>query len=79
MLPRSRPRTLAKAEADFDADGHMLATLDACGAGRAGTPGEIADAVAFLTGSEARYITGSDLPVDGGQAAWIRRHMRRAG
>jgi NAD(P)-dependent dehydrogenase (short-subunit alcohol dehydrogenase family) len=70
---------MAKAEADSDADGHMLAMLDACGAGRPGTPGEIADAVAFLTGPEARYITGSDLLVDGGQAAWIRRHMRRPG
>ncbi|MEU6179803.1 SDR family oxidoreductase [Streptomyces coeruleorubidus] len=68
---------MAKAEADSDADGHMLGMLDACGAGRPGTPGEIADAVAFLTGPEARYITGSDLLVDGGQAAWIRRHMRR--
>ncbi|MFH9006111.1 SDR family oxidoreductase [Streptomyces afghaniensis] len=70
---------MAKAEADSDAGGHMLAMLDACGAGRPGTPGEIADAVAFLTGPEARYITGSDLLVDGGQAAWIRRHMRRPG
>ncbi|MFI8829958.1 SDR family oxidoreductase [Streptomyces afghaniensis] len=70
---------MAKAEADSDADGHMLAMLDACGAGRPGTPGEIADAVAFLTGPEARYIIGSDLLVDGGQAAWIRRHMRRPG
>jgi NAD(P)-dependent dehydrogenase (short-subunit alcohol dehydrogenase family) len=70
---------MAKAEADSDAGGHMLAMLDTCGAGRPGTPGEIADAVAFLTGPEARYITGSDLLVDGGQAAWIRRHMRRPG
>ncbi|WP_086561102.1 SDR family oxidoreductase [Streptomyces africanus] len=70
---------MAKAEADADAGGHMLAMLDACGAGRPGTPGEIADAVAFLTGPEARYITGSDLLVDGGQAAWIRRHRRRPG
>ncbi|WP_328347813.1 SDR family oxidoreductase [Streptomyces violaceus] len=67
----------AMAEADEDADGHMRKMLDACGAGRPGTPGEIADAVAFLTGPEARYITGTDLLVDGGQAAWIRRHMRR--
>lgn len=70
---------MAQAEADADADGRMLKMLDACGAGRPGTPGEIADAVAFLTGPEARYITGTDLLVDGGQAAWIRRHMRRPG
>ncbi|WP_329055011.1 SDR family oxidoreductase [Streptomyces violaceus] len=67
----------AMAEADEDAEGHMRKMLDACGAGRPGTPGEIADAVAFLTGPEARYITGTDLLVDGGQAGWIRRHMRR--
>ncbi|MDQ1021411.1 SDR family oxidoreductase [Streptomyces afghaniensis] len=70
---------MAQAEADSDSGGHMLAMLDACGAGRPGTPGEIADAVAFLTGPQARYITGSDLLVDGGQAAWIRRLRRRPG
>jgi NAD(P)-dependent dehydrogenase (short-subunit alcohol dehydrogenase family) len=35
------------------AGGHMMEMLDDCGAGRTGTPGEIADAVAFLTGPEA--------------------------
>ncbi|MCC9710868.1 hypothetical protein E4N62_39940 [Streptomyces sp. MNU76] len=34
-------------------------------------------AVAFLIGPEARYITGTDLLVDGGQAAWLR-HRRQA-
>ncbi|GGW64116.1 SDR family oxidoreductase [Streptomyces caelestis] len=60
-------------------DGYLLDLRDACGAGRPGTPGEIADAVAFLTGPEARYINGTDLLVDGGQAAWMLRHMRRPG
>lgn len=67
---------MAKAEADSDSEGHMLKMLDACGAGRPGTPGEIADAVAFLTGPQASYVNGTDLLVDGGQAAWIRRHMQ---
>ncbi|MFF8234834.1 hypothetical protein [Streptomyces caelestis] len=35
--------------------------------------------MAFLTGPEARYINGTDLLVDGGQAAWMLRHMRRPG
>jgi NAD(P)-dependent dehydrogenase (short-subunit alcohol dehydrogenase family) len=68
--------SMAKAEADADSDGHMLRMLDSCGVGRPGTPGEIADAVAFLTGPQALYVTGTDLLVDGGQAAWIRRHMQ---
>ncbi|MFB8777584.1 SDR family oxidoreductase [Streptomyces broussonetiae] len=67
---------MAKAEADGESGEHMLKMLDACGAGRPGTPGEIADAVAFLTGPEALYVTGTDLLVDGGQSAWIRRHMQ---
>jgi 3-oxoacyl-[acyl-carrier protein] reductase len=31
-----------------------------------GTPSDVAAAVAFLTGKEARYITGQCLAVDGG-------------
>jgi 3-oxoacyl-[acyl-carrier protein] reductase len=33
---------------------------------RAGTPGDIAKAVAFLASDEAAYITGQVLAVDGG-------------
>nr|WP_308404517.1 SDR family oxidoreductase [Streptomyces spinosisporus] len=44
---------MAKAESESDSGGHMLKMLDACGAGRSGTPGEIADAVAFLSGPQA--------------------------
>ena len=66
---------MAQAESESDTGGHMLAMLDACGIGRTGTPAEIADAVAFLTAPTSRYITGTDLLVDGGQAAWLRHHM----
>lgn len=67
---------MSQAVAESPAGGHMLEMLDACGAGRTGTPGEVAEAVAFLTGPQARFVTGTDLLVDGGQAAWVRRHMR---
>lgn len=35
---------------------------------RIGQPSEIASAVAFLASSDASYITGAELPVDGGMA-----------
>lgn len=36
---------------------------------REGTPGDVSEAVAYLAGDRARYITGIVLPVDGGTAA----------
>ncbi|GAA2920326.1 SDR family oxidoreductase [Kitasatospora cinereorecta] len=65
---------MSKAEAESPSGAPMLRMLQDCGAGRTGTPAEIADAVAFLGGPEAGYVTGTDLLVDGGQAAWIRCH-----
>ncbi|GIF19314.1 NAD(P)-dependent dehydrogenase (short-subunit alcohol dehydrogenase family) [Actinoplanes tereljensis] len=65
---------MAKAEQEGEAGKHMMASLVACGIGRTGTPGELAEAVAFLTGPASLYITGTDILIDGGQAAWLRRH-----
>lgn len=39
---------------------------------REGEPEELADAVLFLASSEASYITGAALPVDGGLTSFIR-------
>jgi NAD(P)-dependent dehydrogenase (short-subunit alcohol dehydrogenase family) len=43
--------------------------IDQSGAGRAGTPDDIAAATAFLAGPESSFITGNDILVDGGVIA----------
>jgi NAD(P)-dependent dehydrogenase (short-subunit alcohol dehydrogenase family) len=65
---------MSRAEAESASGAQMMGMLDACGIGRAGTPAEIAEAVALLTGPSSLYITGTDLLIDGGQAAWLRWH-----
>jgi len=40
--------------------------------GRIGEPSEVADAVAFLVSSQASFITGSELVIDGGQCLTIQ-------
>lgn len=42
--------------------------------GRVGLPEEIADAVLFFASEDARFITGADLAVDGGQTAGVANY-----
>jgi NAD(P)-dependent dehydrogenase (short-subunit alcohol dehydrogenase family) len=44
--------------------------LDQTPAGRLGEPEEFAQAVLFLAGENAAYVTGHDLVMDGGYTAW---------
>ena len=47
----------------------IQAMIDRSGAGRTGTPDDIAAVAAFLVGPESSFITGSDIQVDGGVVA----------
>lgn len=57
----------------YKGEGTVESTLSIWGRshplGRVGQPGEIAEAVAFLAGDKARFITGAELKVDGGLLA----------
>ena len=46
--------------------------INACAAGRVGSPDEVASVAAFLLGPEAGFVTGSDLLMDGGVIAALR-------
>ena len=48
----------------------LLATIEYTPIGRMGTPEEISDAVLWLVGEGASYITGQALAIDG---AWTSR------
>jgi 3-oxoacyl-[acyl-carrier protein] reductase len=50
------------------ADDRKAAILGAIPAGRAGTPDDVAAAVLFLASSEASYVTGHTLHINGGMA-----------
>ena len=55
------------------------AMVDASAAERCGTSDEIAEAGAFLLGEHAKFITGTDLLIDGGVIAAIRTGAYRLG
>lgn len=51
----------------YDDDAALVADkASICPTGRLGQPWDIADAAVFLASDEARYITGTMIPVDGG-------------
>ncbi len=60
--PIDSPRRAAMGSAGTSADSAAAAIP----MGRLGAPGEVADAVLFLASERARYITGTELYVDGG-------------
>ena len=60
---------MGHAELQGPAGRHIQAMIDLSGAGRAGTPDDIAAAAAFLAGPESSFITGNDILIDGGAVA----------
>lgn len=56
---------------------HMRAMIENSGVRRLGTPDDIADAASFLLGTQATFITGTDLLVDGGVVAGLRTGASR--
>jgi 3-oxoacyl-[acyl-carrier protein] reductase len=64
VLPGPTDTDMNPAGTDFAASLHGLMALP-----RHGTPNEVASMVAYLAGAEAAFVTGADLPVDGGFAA----------
>ena len=58
---------------EFNANGEgSQRMIDASAAQRVGTSDEIAEVAAFLLGEHAKFITGTDLLIDGGVIASIR-------
>lgn len=62
---------MGRLELDSPSGAFMRAMVEHSGSGRIGTPSDIADAVTFLVGPQATYITGIDLLVDGGNVAAV--------
>lgn len=60
---------MGQAELQGPVGQYIQAMIDLSGAGRVGTPDDIAAAAAFLVGPESSFITGSDIQVDGGVVA----------
>ncbi len=65
---------------EFNANGEAYQRMiDASAAQRTGTSDEIAEVAAFLLGEHAKFITGTDLLIDGGVIAAIRAGQYQLG
>ena len=73
-LARRHVTPLAYDEFNANGEGYQ-AMIDASAAQRTGTSDEIAEAAAFLLGEHVRFVTGTDLLIDGGVIASIRTGM----
>jgi len=62
---------MGRQELDSPSGAFMRAMVENSGTGRLGTPSDIADAVTFLLGRQASFITGIDLLTDGGSVAAV--------
>ena len=60
---------LAKKYADGDYEGFVKRRHDQVPIGRMGESWDVAHAVLFLSSDEAKYITGTEIIVDGGLTA----------
>ena len=69
---------LAYDEFNTNGEGYQR-MIDASAAQRTGTSDEIAEAAAFLLGEHAKFITGTDLLIDGGVIASIRTGVYKLG
>jgi NAD(P)-dependent dehydrogenase (short-subunit alcohol dehydrogenase family) len=63
---------MGHAELDSANGEFMRAMIDRSPTGRVGTPDDIAAAASFLLDSDASFVTGTDLLVDGGVVASLR-------
>lgn len=58
---------------DDEFDAYLQRSRQTHAMGRTGTVDEVADTVAFLASDQASFITGVNLPIDGGKHAMCPR------